>query len=64
MKKYVPNLIKRQKWCEKHRNLQIGDLVMIVDNKNPLKSWPMGAIVAVHSKHFFNRVSMKFINLR
>lgn len=35
---------ERQKWHEIKRNLQIGDVVLIVDSNSPRNSWPMDII--------------------
>lgn len=33
LKEYVPSLIERSKWLQRKKNLQVGDLVLIVDHK-------------------------------
>lgn len=35
LREYVPSLIERPKWTRKERNAEVGDLVLIVDNKTP-----------------------------
>ncbi|XP_070535137.1 uncharacterized protein [Ptychodera flava] len=47
MKEYVPLLQERQKWLEIKRNLNAGDVVLIVDNTVPRNSWSMGRITEV-----------------
>ncbi len=42
---YLPQLQERQKWSKTHRNLQIGDVVLIVDHCAPRNSWMMGRII-------------------
>ncbi|XP_070535105.1 uncharacterized protein [Ptychodera flava] len=47
MKEYLPLLQERQKWLEIRRNLNVGDVVLIVDNTAPRNSWSMGRITEV-----------------
>ncbi|CAC5426192.1 unnamed protein product [Mytilus coruscus] len=42
---YLPLLQERQKWHEIKRNLQLGDVVLVVDSNAARNSWPMGIIV-------------------
>ncbi|CAC5383158.1 unnamed protein product [Mytilus coruscus] len=42
---YLPLLQERQKWQEIKRNLQIGDVILVVDSNAARNSWPMGIIV-------------------
>lgn len=42
---YLPQLQERQKWSKTHRNLQIGDVVLIVDHCATRNSWMMGRII-------------------
>lgn len=42
---YLLLLQERQKWHEIKRNLQIGDVVLVVDSNAARNSWPMGIIV-------------------
>ncbi|XP_043206534.1 uncharacterized protein LOC122372920 isoform X2 [Amphibalanus amphitrite] len=44
---YVPTLQTRQKWRQAGRNLQIGDIVLVLDKDLPRGSWPLGRIVRV-----------------
>jgi hypothetical protein len=45
---YLPMLQRRQKWINPQRNLQKGDIVLIVDHNAPRNSWPMGRVQEVH----------------
>ncbi len=42
---YLPQLQECQKWSKTHRNLQIGDVVLIMDHCAPRNSWTMGRII-------------------
>lgn len=35
LREYVPSLLQRTKWTRKERNLAVGDIGLIVDDKNP-----------------------------
>ncbi|PFX20971.1 hypothetical protein AWC38_SpisGene14568 [Stylophora pistillata] len=48
LKDYLPSLQRRQKWYSPRRNLAVGDLVLVVDEKMPLGRWPMGVIEEVY----------------
>ena len=51
MKEYVPALQERQKWQRPRRNVQVGDLVLVVDQDLPRGKWHLGRIVMViHGK--------------
>ena len=45
VKEYLPTLQCRQKWLTKVRNLQKGDLVLIMDNNLPRGSWRKGLVI-------------------
>ena len=49
VKEYLPTLQERSKWTTRMRNLQIGDIVIIVDEKLPRCSWPIGRVIRVHA---------------
>ena len=49
IREYLPSLQERQKWIKKRRNLEIGDIVLILDKKTPRCSWPLGRILEVHT---------------
>uniref|UniRef100_A0A182HML9 DUF5641 domain-containing protein n=1 Tax=Anopheles arabiensis TaxID=7173 RepID=A0A182HML9_ANOAR len=42
---YLPTLTRRSKWFETQPPLQLGDLVLIVDDALPRGCWPKGRIV-------------------
>jgi len=43
-KEYLSQLQERQKWSQTHRNLQTGDIVLIVDDGLPRCQWKLGRI--------------------
>ena len=45
-KEYIPLLQQRQKWIQPHRNLAIGDLVLLMGN-TPRNVWTMGRVTEV-----------------
>ncbi|XP_070550118.1 uncharacterized protein [Ptychodera flava] len=47
MKKYLSLQQERQKWLEIRRNLNVGGMVLIIDNTAPRNSWSMGRITEV-----------------
>lgn len=42
---YLPILQERCKWIRSKRNLELGDVVLIVDSSSPRHSWLMGRVV-------------------
>ncbi len=44
---YLPSLMLRQKWIDPERNFSIGDLVLLVDENAPRKTWPLGRILQI-----------------
>jgi hypothetical protein len=49
IREYLPSLQERQKWKKVRRNLEVGDIVLILDEKTPRCSWPLGRIIEVHT---------------
>ena len=47
VKEYIPNLLVRQKWHRPARNLQVGDVVLVVDLHLPRGQWPLAVIQSV-----------------
>ncbi|KAL7739645.1 hypothetical protein ACLKA6_018855 [Drosophila palustris] len=45
VKEYAPVLTKRSKWFEKTTPIQIGSVVVVVDENLPRNMWPMGRII-------------------
>ena len=44
MLEYVPSLMERRKWTRSNRNVQVGDLVLIVDQNAPRGTWLTGTV--------------------
>ncbi|XP_054763530.2 uncharacterized protein LOC129270153 [Lytechinus pictus] len=49
MREYLPQLQQRQKWVEPQRSLQVGDLVLVVDQTLPRNSWLLGRVTQVYA---------------
>ena len=47
VREYLPFLQERQKWLIPQRNVQVGDIVLVVDPSAPRGSWPLGKVQAV-----------------
>jgi len=47
MKDYLPAFQTTQKWSVPRRNFDVGDLVLVVNEKTPRSPWPMGLIEEV-----------------
>ncbi|BES96719.1 Pao retrotransposon peptidase [Nesidiocoris tenuis] len=48
VKEYRPTLLRKSKWFNSDRPLQIGDVVTIMDPNNLRNSWPMGIVQATY----------------
>ena len=46
-REYLQSLQQRQKWTKKERNLQVGDVVIIVDSNAPRSTWSIGRVKRV-----------------
>lgn len=44
LREYLPQLQERQKWVCPRRNLQVGDVVLVVDDTAPRNSWMLGRV--------------------
>ncbi|XP_030759609.1 uncharacterized protein LOC115885007 [Sitophilus oryzae] len=51
IKEYIPTLTKRTKWFQENKNLKIGDLVILMDDKFPKNNWPLGRVEKVYPGH-------------
>jgi len=51
IKEYLPTLQLRRKWLKSHRNVRVGDTVLVAQESMPRRNWPLGRITAT----FFGR---------
>ena len=49
VREYLPSLQERQKWNKKRRNFAVDDVVLVLDDKKPRNSWPLGRILEVYT---------------
>ena len=47
-REYLPLLRQRTKWQDPHRNVQVGDLVLVLERPLPRHQWPVARVTAVH----------------
>ncbi|XP_033108467.1 uncharacterized protein LOC117110023 [Anneissia japonica] len=47
-KEYLPLLQKRHKWTTPRQNVEVGDIVLLVDETLHRGRWPMGKVVSVY----------------
>ena len=47
LREYAPTLVERKKWLLERKNLQVGDVVLVVDDRSPRGHWPMGLVIEV-----------------
>ncbi|XP_013409149.1 uncharacterized protein LOC106172794 [Lingula anatina] len=43
-KEFLPTLQERKKWIRQHRDVQVGDIVLMIDDSAPRNQWPLGRI--------------------
>lgn len=41
---YMPTLTKRTKWFKQSKPVKVGDVVVIIDERNPRNTWPKGVV--------------------
>ncbi|XP_070549808.1 uncharacterized protein [Ptychodera flava] len=47
MKEWLPGLNSRRKWIHPHKDIKIGDVVLVISPGTPRGNWPMGRVIAV-----------------
>ena len=47
LKEYFPALIERKKWNLPSRNLSVGDLVLVVNEKTQREDWPLARVTRI-----------------
>uniref|UniRef100_A0A8D8YXB4 Integrase catalytic domain-containing protein n=1 Tax=Cacopsylla melanoneura TaxID=428564 RepID=A0A8D8YXB4_9HEMI len=45
---YLHNMQKREKWSSSERPVRVGDLVIVLQDNQPVLSWPLGIVQEVH----------------
>ena len=48
MQEWVPSLSSRKKWYKSQKNLQVGEIVMLITTESPHAHWPLGKVVEVY----------------
>ena len=48
MAEYIPTLIRRAKWQQKERQLQVNDIVLIGDHNLPRGKWELARVIKVY----------------
>jgi hypothetical protein len=43
-REYLPTLQLRQKWTKSARNIEVGDVVILMDDNTPRNTWPLGRV--------------------
>lgn len=46
---YLPTITRRSKWMQPVKPIEVGDLVIIVDDQNPRNCWPRGKVIQTTS---------------
>ena len=64
-KNYLPSLIVRQKWHTDHRNVSVGDVVLIGDKNEIRGAWKLAMVSEVFpsSDGKVRRVSLQYKNI-
>ena len=48
VKQYLPSLTRRNKWNDRTKPVNVGDIVTIVDSTGPRNTWPLGRVVQLY----------------
>lgn len=48
MREWLPNLNLRKKWLKTQRNLQVGDIVLLISPDAPRGQWPLARVIEVY----------------
>ena len=48
MREWLPNLNSRKKWLKTQRNLQVGEVVLLMSPDAPRGKWPLGRVLEVY----------------
>ena len=44
-KEFLPNLLQRQKWFNRNRNFEVGDVVLLVEDMQHRSNWVVGRVI-------------------
>ena len=44
-KEFLPNLLQRQKWFNRKRNFEVGDVVLLVEDMQHRSNWVVGRVI-------------------
>ena len=47
MREWVPSLSCRKKWYNLHKDLEVGDIVMIISTDSPRSHWPYSGVMTI-----------------
>ena len=64
IKEYLPQLQERQKWAYPSRNFAVNDIVLVVDDRAPRSSWPLGRVTSVRENSSDGRVRSVTVKTR
>ena len=64
IREYLPQLQERQKWVYPSRNFAVDDIVLVVDDRVPRSSWPLGRITSVCKNSTDGRVRSVTVKTR
>ena len=49
IREHLPMLQERQVWNKTRQNIAVDDVVLVVDEKTPRGSWPLGRVLEVYA---------------
>lgn len=47
MREYLPSLTERKKWLHGQKNLNVGDIVIVIESDTPRGKWPIARVTEV-----------------
>ena len=48
LKEYLPILQERQKWNQPRKNVEVGNVVLLLQENTPRSLWPLACVIEVH----------------
>ena len=64
IKEYLPQLQERQKWAYPSSYFAVNDIVLVVDDRAPRSSWPLGRVTGVRENSSDGRVRSVTVKTR